>query len=110
MKHLSTLKKRRHHRFLILSDINMPKIDGLELRKKIQNDEALKVKCIPYLFFTTGATRQAVYDAYAMSAQGFFIKPNTIMALQNIIRKIVDYWMECYSPGQYAESKPEYSK
>jgi CheY-like chemotaxis protein len=96
--------------FLILSDINMPKINGFELRKKIQNNEELKIKCIPYLFFTTGANRKAVHDAYAMSAQGFFIKPNSIGALENIIRKIVEYWMECYAPSQYSQGEPEYSR
>ena len=37
--------------FLILSDINMPKLSGMELKKKISTDAALQVKCIPYLFF-----------------------------------------------------------
>jgi CheY-like chemotaxis protein len=107
---LAYIEKTDIQPFLILSDINMPKINGFELRRKIYNNEALKVKCIPYLFFTTGANRQAVYDAYSMSAQGFFIKPNSVGAVQDIIRKIIDYWSECYSPSQYAESKHEYSK
>jgi CheY-like chemotaxis protein len=89
--------------FLILSDINMPKIDGFELRKKIHNNEELKVRCIPYLFFTTGVQREAVYNAYAMSAQGFFIKPGTVEDLRNTIRKIIEYWRECYSPSQFME-------
>ena len=59
--------------FLILSDINMPKIDGFALRSKIHTNELLQVKCIPYLFFTTGANKKSVVDAYAMSVQGFFI-------------------------------------
>jgi CheY-like chemotaxis protein len=109
-KALEYIEKTDIQPFLILSDINMPTIDGLALRRKIQNNEELKVKCIPYLFFTTGANRQAVYDAYAMSAQGFFIKPNSITALQDIIRKIIDYWTECYAPSLYAENKQEYSK
>jgi CheY-like chemotaxis protein len=87
--------------FLILSDINMPRIDGFELRRKIHNNEQLRVKCIPYLFFTSGANRKAVYEAYAMSAQGFFLKPNRMADLENTIRKIVEYWQECYAPSQY---------
>jgi CheY-like chemotaxis protein len=87
--------------FLILSDINMPKINGFELRKKIHNNDQLRIKCIPYLFFTTGADRQAVYDAYSMSAQGFFIKPSSMEHLRSTIRKIVEYWQECYAPSQY---------
>src|SRR5829696_10199684 len=60
--------------FLILSDINMPRINGFELRSKIFTNEQLQTKCIPYLFFTTGANKRAVIDAYALSVQGFFIK------------------------------------
>jgi CheY-like chemotaxis protein len=107
---LEYIEKTEIQPFLILSDINMPKINGFELRRKIQNNEELKVKCIPYLFFTTGTNRQAVYDAYAMSAQGFFIKPNSVQALQEIIRKIIDYWTECYSPSQYAPGNHQYSQ
>ena len=36
--------------FIILSDINMPKLSGFELRAKLKTDAALAVKCIPYLF------------------------------------------------------------
>ncbi len=87
--------------FLILSDINMPKLDGFELRRKIHNNEELRIRCIPYLFFTSGADRKAVTDAYSMSAQGFFIKPSRMVDLENTIRKIIDYWQECYAPNQY---------
>lgn len=88
--------------FLILSDINMPKLDGFELRRKIHNNEELRIRCIPYLFFTSGADRKAVTDAYSMSAQGFFIKPSRFGDLENTIRKIIDYWLECYAPNQYS--------
>lgn len=87
--------------FLILSDINMPTIDGFELRRKVHNNEQLRIKCIPYLFFTTGANKKAVNDAYSMSTQGFFVKPTTSDGLKNTIRKIVEYWQECYAPSQY---------
>ncbi len=87
--------------FLILSDINMPKINGFELRNKIFTDEKLHTKCIPYLFFTTSATKKAVIDAYAMSVQGFFIKPPTMQGLENTIRTIVEYWKQCIAPGEF---------
>lgn len=87
--------------FVILSDINMPKINGLELKKKIHTDAALQVKCIPYLFFTTAASKNAVIDAYSMSAQGFFVKEHSRLELQNTIKAIMDYWQRCYSPSQY---------
>jgi CheY-like chemotaxis protein len=87
--------------FLILSDINMPKINGFELRNKVFTNEQLQTKCIPYLFFTTGANKKAVIDAYAMSVQGFFLKPASMEALEQTIRKIVEYWQECIAPSEY---------
>jgi CheY-like chemotaxis protein len=85
--------------FLILSDINMPRLNGLELKERIQNNEDLRLKCIPYLFFTTSANQQHVIDAYSKSVQGFFVKPNSMEKLTIIIKKIVEYWQECESPN-----------
>ena len=87
--------------FLILSDINMPRINGFELRSKVFTNEQLQTKCIPYLFFTTGANKKAVIDAYAMSVQGFFVKPNTMEGLEKTVKKIVEYWKECIAPSEY---------
>ena len=98
---LEYLNKTDVQPFLILSDINMPKINGFELRNKIFTNELLQTKCIPYLFFTTGANKKAVTDAYAMSVQGFFLKPTSIQGLENTISKIVEYWKECIAPSQY---------
>lgn len=88
--------------FLILSDINMPRLSGLELKKKIQTDAGLQVKCIPYLFFTTAADRKSVIDAYSVSAQGFFIKDNTHAELEKTIKIMIEYWLRCYSPNQFS--------
>ncbi|TDH21642.1 response regulator [Segetibacter sp. 3557_3] len=87
--------------FLILSDINMPKMDGFELRNKIFTNEKLQRKCIPYLFFTTGATKKAVLDAYSLSVQGFFVKPTSFNDIENTIRKIIEYWQVCLAPGEF---------
>lgn len=48
---LDYLEETNDEPFLILSDINMPKLDGFALREKLHNDARLKLKCIPYLFF-----------------------------------------------------------
>jgi len=85
--------------FLILSDINMPRLSGFELRQKIHTNEDLNLKCIPYLFFTTTSTQQAVVDAYSQSVQGFFVKGNTQEKLEKTIKKIVEYWQECEAPN-----------
>jgi CheY-like chemotaxis protein len=100
-KALEYLNDKHVSPFLILSDINMPRINGFELRNKVFTNEQLQTKCIPYLFFTTGANKKSVIDAYAMSVQGFFVKPQSMEALENTIRKIVEYWQECIAPSEY---------
>lgn len=85
--------------FLVLSDINMPKLNGMELREKIHNNEDLRLKSIPYLFFSTSAEQKHVINAYSRSIQGFFVKPTSYVKLKNTIIKIVEYWQECESPN-----------
>ncbi len=69
-------------RFIILSDINMSKLDGFALRSKVKMDAKLQLKCIPYLFFTTASSQRAIIDAYSLSVQGFFIKQNSMKDLK----------------------------
>ena len=85
--------------FVVLSDINMPKLNGMELREKVHNNEDLRLKSIPYLFFSTSAEQKHVIDAYSRSIQGFFVKPNNYDKLKKVIIKIVEYWQECESPN-----------
>ena len=84
--------------FIIISDINMPVLNGMALKEEIQKNENIRLKCIPYLFFTTSANQEHVIDAYSKSVQGFFIKPNSMEELKATITKIVEYWQECESP------------
>lgn len=87
--------------FIILSDINMPKLDGFALRNKIKLDARLQVKCIPYLFFSTASTQKAVIDAYSLSVQGFFIKQNSVAELEKTITVIMEYWKRCAAPNNF---------
>ncbi|MBA3828598.1 MAG: response regulator [Taibaiella sp.] len=98
---LEYLNQTEVHPFLIMSDVNMPKINGFDLRNLVQTNERLHIKCIPYLFFTTSATKKSVSDAYTLSVQGFFEKPSSFSELEKTIKIIIDYWKACVAPGQY---------
>lgn len=87
--------------FLIISDINMPKLNGLELHRKLKMDAALNLRCIPYLFFSTAVEQQAVIEAYSLSVQGFFLKQNKMDGLEKTIASIMDYWLRCASPNSF---------
>lgn len=84
--------------FIIFSDINLPKLNGMALREKVHNNEDLRLKSIPYVFFTTTAEQKHVIEAYSKSIQGFFVKPHTYQKLKRLIGVIVEYWNECESP------------
>lgn len=90
----STLKP-----FLILSDVNMPAMDGLALRREINADEALRRKSIPFVFLTTTASAAAINAAYEMSVQGFFEKPVAMDEIKALLREIYHYWQRCKHPN-----------
>jgi CheY-like chemotaxis protein len=98
---LEYLMKDEVYPFMILSDINMPRLSGFELKRMLYTNESISAKCIPYLFFTTSAERNAVTNAYMLSAQGFFLKPDRFEKLVDTIGIIIRYWKECYSPNNF---------
>ncbi len=87
--------------FLILSDINLPKLTGFELRAKLKTDAGLMNKCIPYLFFSTSLNQKAVIDAYSLSVQGFFVKQSRLSELEKTITVIMEYWKRCAAPNNF---------
>jgi CheY-like chemotaxis protein len=87
--------------FIILSDINLPKLDGFALRDKIKMDEKLQLRCIPYLFFSTSLSQEAVIKAYSLSVQGFFVKESRIEELEKTIEVIMEYWKRCAAPNNF---------
>lgn len=96
---LDYLSSKSNEPFIVFSDINMPKLNGIELRRQIHENEDIRIKTIPYLFFTTRAEQEMVIDAYSKSIQGFFVKPSTFDELKNMLRIIVEYWKKCESPN-----------
>src|SRR5690606_41796693 len=98
-KALAYLIQTKTEPFIIFSDINMPKLSGMELRKKVFENEQLRLKSIPYLFFSTSAEQEHVVDAYSKSIQGFFVKPSSYNEIKDVIKNIVEYWQKCVSPN-----------
>jgi CheY-like chemotaxis protein len=100
---LDHIDKTDESPFLILSDINMPKLNGFALREKLKTDAKLSNKCIPYLFFSTAVDQKSVIDAYSQSVQGFFVKPNSMTELEKTISAIMEYWRRCAAPNDFLE-------
>lgn len=97
---LAYLQKTEERPFLILCDINMPIMNGLELRHQLNESEYLRKKSVPFVFLTTGATPETVQLAYDETVQGFCLKPNSYSDLREQIRLIVAYWKSCLHPNK----------
>ncbi|MCF2492896.1 MULTISPECIES: response regulator [Dyadobacter] len=87
--------------FIILSDINLPRLDGIQLRRRLRENASLNLKCIPYLFFTTALNQDVVIEAYSTSAQGFFVKPSDFNEIKQTLKSIVEYWKRCAAPNNF---------
>jgi CheY-like chemotaxis protein len=81
--------------FIIISDINMPQMTGLQLKKCIQDDPYLVSKGIPFVFISTDASKVSIRHAHALSVQGFFQKPHTIEEMKEILTTLFTYWERC---------------
>lgn len=84
--------------FIIISDINLPVMNGIELRKVIYDNPVLRRKSIPFIFLSTTGNRQVIEQAYEMTVQGFFVKENTIVEIEKTLRMILEYWAKCKHP------------
>ena len=86
--------------FIIICDINLPKKNGIEFKRQIDEDPLLRSKSIPFVFFSTSTDKKSVDIAYKeMTVQGFFQKPNNFQDLKRVIKLIFDYWQECKHPN-----------
>jgi len=101
---LEHLETSQEHAFVILCDINMPVMNGIQLRKIINSTEYLRRKSIPFIFFTTSATEDTVREAYDLTVQGFFEKPHNINEMQHLLKMIVVYWKSCNHPNNIIKS------
>jgi CheY-like chemotaxis protein len=96
---LSYLRTTSDKPFIIFCDINMPLMNGLELRRHINQDDFLRQKSIPFVFFTTAASASQIREAYDLTVQGFFVKESSFIETENTFKLILDYWDKCKHPN-----------
>jgi two-component system chemotaxis response regulator CheY len=71
----------------VVSDINMPNMNGFELLKNIRSDEALRG--IPVLMVTAEAKKEDIVAAAQGGASGYIVKPFTKATLEEKVQKIL---------------------
>ncbi|PCF93990.1 chemotaxis response regulator CheY [Vreelandella nigrificans] len=83
------LNKLRAGNFeFVVSDWNMPNMDGLEMLKEIRQDDALKG--LPVLMVTAEAKKENIIAAAQAGANGYVVKPFTAATLEEKLNKIFD--------------------
>jgi two-component system chemotaxis response regulator CheY len=82
---LNSLRNLKHD--FVVSDINMPNMNGFELLKAIKADDALKH--IPVLMVTAEARKEDIVLAAQSGASGYIVKPFTKATLEEKVLKIV---------------------
>ncbi|MBN2019469.1 MAG: response regulator [Sedimentisphaerales bacterium] len=76
--------------FVILLDLNMPRMTGLEFLKTIKANEILKT--IPIIVLTTSKERQDVMESFDLGAVGYMTKPVDYTKFTEVINTIIIYW------------------
>ncbi|MEX2485385.1 MAG: response regulator [Brumimicrobium sp.] len=97
---LKHLRENADDIFLIISDMNMPEMSGMEFKKTIDEDPFLRQKAIPFIFASSLITKEQVTEAYEYRVQGFFRKPETNDEQSEMLEKIVQYWKSCIHPNK----------
>lgn len=94
------LKTTSQQPFIILSDVNLPGQSGLEFKRRLDSDEELRRKSIPFIFYSTSVSQKAVDIAYTqLTVQGFFQKHDSYNGIRDSIKLILDYWRACRHPN-----------
>lgn len=98
---LKYLKNTKDEIFIVISDMNMPKMNGLDFKKAIDNDkDGIFEKSIPFIFFSSNSTKEEVTLAYNYRVQGYFKKPLTVDEQAAQIDIIIKYWIIARHPNK----------
>lgn len=87
---LELLSKKDHLPDIILLDLNMPKINGIEFLRILKNDEVLKY--IPTIVLTTSNNHKDLLECYKIGIAGYVLKPLKYDDYVAKIENILSYW------------------
>jgi CheY-like chemotaxis protein len=77
---------------VIFSDVNMPLMDGIEMKRRLDTDPKFSKLSIPFVFLSTSANERDIRQAEELNIQGFFQKGVTLDELQETIKLALHIW------------------
>lgn len=81
---LNKMKQKAYD--LVISDVHMPRMNGLEFLKQARSIEALSR--VPFLMVTTESSKSAVLEAIKLKVNGYVVKPFTPETLQEKLSRV----------------------
>lgn len=76
---------------LILLDVKMPKVDGIEVLRRIKQDDILRL--IPVVMLTSSAEEPDIVECYKLGANSYIVKPVDSEQFDRLIGDAGIYWM-----------------
>jgi CheY-like chemotaxis protein len=76
---------------LILLDIKMPRVDGLEVLKQIRADPALKM--IPVVILTSSREQRDIVEGYNLGVNAYVVKPVDFAQFMEAVREVGLFWL-----------------
>jgi CheY-like chemotaxis protein len=92
------IEKENEVPFLIISEISLPKISGLELKQYLLKNKISNLKSIPFVFLTANPSQTQIEQAYHLCTNGLFKKSDSFNKLKQQLIDIVTYWRESIVP------------
>jgi CheY-like chemotaxis protein len=78
-------------RRLVLLDLNMPRMNGIEFLRELRQDQNLK--SIPVIVLTTSNEDRDKVEAYNLNVAGYILKPVTFSNFVEVVGTLNKYWM-----------------